>query len=297
MPNARSWEHHVAGEGLPERGVGLGLRRAHLEQFTKTIPAELDIIELAPENWIEVGGRLGKQFKAIAAKVPIVCHGLSLNLGGPAPLDLNLLTKIQQFLDVHGVRYYSEHLSYCADSGQLYDLLPIPFTEEAVLWVAARIRRIQTLIERRIAVENIAYYCTLAKPMSELEFINAVVAEADCDLLLDVNNVYVNSINHGYDAEAFMRGLPAERVVYVHVAGHGDEAEDLKIDTHGAAVSENVWRLLEYAYQIFGARPTVLERDFNLPPLAELLDECRRIKELQTRARRRKKAEWPLGEI
>ena len=180
---------------------------------------------------------------------------------------------------------YSEHLSYCTDDGHLYDLMPIPFTEEAVHYVANRIRRTQELLEQRIAIENVSYYAAPGQEMSELEFINAVLTEADCDLLLDVNNIYVNSINHRYDAVQYLRGLPAERIAYGHIAGHYNEAEDLIIDTHGADIINNVWDLLDLAYEHFGVFPTLLERDFNFPPVAELLGEVGCIHQLQAKWR------------
>jgi len=208
-----------------------------------------------------------------------------LSLGGPAPLDETFLARVRRFLDEHGVKLYSEHLSYCSDDAHLYDLMPIPFTARAVRHVAARISRTQDLVGRRIAVENVSYYTAVGAEMGELEFINAVLREADCELLLDVNNIHVNSVNHGYDAEEFLRGLPLERVACIHVAGHYDEAPGLKVDTHGAAVIDPVWSLLAQAYALCGrAVPTLLERDFNFPPLAELLSELARIREIQSQA-------------
>ncbi len=238
-------------------------------------------MEVAPENWIGVGGRLGRRFAEYTERFPFVCHGLSLSLGAPEPLDRGFLERVRRFLDRHGIRGYSEHLSYCSEHGHLYDLMPIPFTGEAVEWVASRIRQTQDIVGRRIAVENISYYATMGAEMSELEFINAVLEQADCRLLLDVNNIYVNSVNHGYDPHEFLAGLPAERVAYIHVAGHHNEAEDLIIDTHGAPVIEPVWRLLAEAYRRLGAVPTLLERDFNFPPVEELLSEVSQIRRLQ----------------
>jgi len=176
---------------------------------------------------------------------------------------------------------YSEHLSYTTDDGQLYDLMPIPFTDEAVLHVAARIRQVQDILGRRIAVENVSYYAAPYQALAEVDFINAVLAEADCDLLLDVNNLYVNAINHGYDAADFLARLPPGRIAQYHIAGHFDEDIDLKVDTHGAPVKDDVWALLEAAYRRFGVRPTLLERDFNFPPLQELLLETGRIRAMQ----------------
>jgi uncharacterized protein len=269
----------------PIHGAGLGLRRALIgplqDSSASDNGAPIDFFEIAPENWIGVGGQLGRTLRSLTERHPFVCHGLSLSLGGRDPLDETLLAKIRRLLDAHGIATYSEHLSYCADEGHLYDLMPIPFTDEAVHHVAGRIRQTQEILGQRIAVENVSYYAAPGAAMREIDFVNAVVAEADCDLLLDVNNIYVNSINHAYDAEAFLDALPGDRIAYIHVAGHYDEAPDLKVDTHGAPVIDPVWRLLERAYARFGVRPTLIERDFNFPPLAELVDEVAHARTLQ----------------
>ena len=265
-------------------GAGLGFRRdllPNLEQHG--VPGEVAFFEVAPENWMDIGGRFEKQFRRYAEQRPFTTHGLSLSLGSPAPLDEAFVLRIKRFLDQHRIRYYTEHLSYCSDDGHLYDLMPIPFTDAAVEYVAARIRRVQELLERRIAVENVSYYAAPGAQMDELSFVNAVVEAADCDLLLDVNNVYVNSINHGYDPRAFIDGVNPERVRYLHVAGHYVEAEDLRVDTHGADVCADVWALLDHTYARIGVVPTLLERDFNLPPLADLRAELQQIREMQAR--------------
>jgi uncharacterized protein (UPF0276 family) len=258
----------------------LGLRRALLQDLRDAPAGDVDFLECAPENWIGVGGPAGDALAELATRYPLTCHGLSLSLGSTAPLDTVLLEQVGRFLDRHDVPLYSEHLSYCSDEGHLYDLLPLPFTDEAVRHTAARITRVQDLLGRRIAVENVSYYLAPEPAMDELSFTNAVLAEADCDLLLDVNNVYVNACNHGYDADAFIAGLPAARIVCLHVAGHLDEAPDLKIDTHGSAVIDPVWDLLARTYARIGARPTLLERDFNFPPYAELRGELHTIRRL-----------------
>lgn len=261
---------------LPARAVGLGLRRALLGDLRAAAAGTVDFLEVAPENWIGVGGALGDAFEDLASRYPVVCHGLSLSLGGPTPLDETFLARVRRFLDAHRSPIYSEHLSACSDGqGHLYDLLPLPFDDATVEHVASRIRRTQDILGRRIAVENVSYYATLDahRAMPEIDFVNAVLDRADCDLLLDVNNIVVNATNHGYDAHAFLRALPGDRVAYIHVAGHYDEADDLKVDTHGAAVGAPVWTLLAEAYARFGPRPTLLERDFNLPPFDELVGE------------------------
>ncbi len=261
----------------PVAGAGLGLRRTLMGPLADQPPSQVDFLEVAPENWIGVGGAWGKQFRSFTERYPFTCHGLSLSIGSPAPLDERFLHRVKHFLDAHQIRAYTEHLSYCSDDGHLYDLMPIPFTEEAVKYTAERIRRTQDILERRIAMENVSYYAAPGQQMEEIDFINAVLEEAECDLLLDVNNIYVNSINHRYNAEEFLTALPAERVVYFHVAGHYEEAEDLIVDTHGADVVDPVWDLLDKAYEHFGSVPTLLERDFNIPPLPALMTEVGQI--------------------
>ncbi|MGH8481972.1 MAG: HvfB family MNIO-type RiPP peptide maturase [Nevskiaceae bacterium] len=270
-----------AGPRLKLSGAGLGLRREMLPQLLERVPEPIGFFEVAPENWMEMGGRFGRQFRALTERYPFITHGLSLSLGSPAPLDTGFVRRVKQFLDAHGIRYYSEHLSYCSDDGHLYDLMPIPFTEDAVKHVASRIRRVQDILEREIAVENVSYYAAPGAEMTELEFLNAVLERADCGLLLDVNNVYVNSINHRYDAAAFLEGVPADRVRYLHVAGHYVEAEELRVDTHGADVIDPVWALLDRTYARLGPVPTLLERDFNIPPLDVLVCEVERVRNLQ----------------
>ena len=265
----------------PLTGAGIGLRRSITPELAQTVPAELDFLELAPENWIGLGGRLGRQLREISEQVPLVAHGLSLSIGGPAPLDEALIGDIKQFIDDFNVVIYSEHLSYSNDGGQLYDLLPMPFTEEAVHHTATRVKRVQDILGQRMALENVSYYLTPKRELSEIDFIKAVIEEADCDLLLDVNNVYVNSVNHGYEPMEFIRAMPIERVSYLHLAGHYVEPDGLIVDTHGADVINPVWELLSKTYALIGNRPTLLERDFNIPSLNDLLKEVAQIKRAQ----------------
>lgn len=276
---------------LRPSGAGLGFRRELLPALKTRVPDAIDFFELAPENWIDMGGAYGRELRGFTERYPFVCHGLSLSLGGPSPLDEMLLHKTRQFMDAHGIHLYTEHLSYCSDDGHLYDLLPIPFTEEAVKYVAARIRRTQDILERRIAIENASFY--VAAPIAEMDeiaFIRAVLEEADCDLHLDVNNVYVNSVNHRYDPLEFIRAMPTERIVYLHMAGHYNEADDLIVDSHGADVIDPVWALLDETYRLHGVAPTLLERDFNIPPLAELMREVEHIARIQARYHRNEQA-------
>lgn len=267
-------------------GTGLGLKRELIPQLQASdgtaITAAIDFLEIAPENWIDVGGRAGRQLAWLTERYPLVAHGLSLSLGGPDPLNEAFLQQVKTFLERHHIPLYTEHLSYCTDGGYLYDLLPIPFTEEAVHHVAARIRRTQDILERRIAVENASFYVTAPiSEMDELSFLKAVLDEADCGLHLDINNIYVNSINFGFDALEFLRGIPGDRIMYAHVAGHDQEAPDLIIDTHAQDVIDPVWALLREAYSLFGTFPTLLERDANIPPLPVLMKEVNYIAELQ----------------
>jgi hypothetical protein len=267
----------------PVDGAGLGLRHDLIGELRENPPSTVDFLEIAPENWIRVGGARGKALRSLSEHYPLVCHGLSLSIGGPAPLDYAFLLDLKDFLDRHQARAYTEHLSYCGDSGQLYDLMPIPFTEQAVHHVAGRIRHVQDVLERRIGMENVSTYAAPAGEMTELEFLNAVVSEADCGFHLDINNVFVNSINHGFDASDYLAGIPADRILYAHIAGHYREEDDLRVDTHGEDVLPEVWDLLDEAYSLYGVFPTLLERDFNIPPLAALLGEVDEIAKRQRR--------------
>jgi uncharacterized protein len=263
------------------KNAGLGMRRPLLPELLKSPPEDVSFFEVAPENWINIGGKYGRDFRAMTERHDFVCHGLSLSLGSTDPLDENFVLAVKRFLAEHNLKLYSEHLSYCSKDGHLYDLMPIPFTEDAVKHVSARIRRVQDLLEQRIAIENVSYYAAPGQEMTEADFFNAVVSESDCDILLDINNIYVNSVNHGYNAEAFLKAMPGQRIAYAHIAGHYVEAEDFLVDTHGADIIDPVWKLLAKAYELFGVFPTLLERDFNLPPLAELLAEIDTIKAIQ----------------
>jgi hypothetical protein len=263
-------------------GAGLGLRRELLPALESGVPDSIQFFEVSPENWMGVGGKLGRIFRSYTEQHSFVAHGLSLSVGGPAPLDIAFLQRLKVFLDEHNFALYTEHLSFCSDEGHYYDLYPTPFTEKAVHHVAERLRIAQDILDRPIALENASYY---VKPplaeMDELTFINAVLTEADCPLHLDVNNIHVNSRNHHYDTAAFLKGLCGERIVYGHVAGHDLDKSGMIIDTHGQAARDPVWELLALAYQTFGVFPTLLERDFNMPPLADLLMEVNHIADLQ----------------
>ena len=263
---------------FPVEGAGLGLRRDILDELKQHPTDQVSFMEVAPENWMNVGGIFGKKFREFTEKHDFLCHGLSLSIGSPSPVDKDFVKQLGAFLKTHGIKKYTEHLTYCSDDGHLYDLMPIPFTEEAIHYVADRIKQVQDILQQKIGMENASYYTTApGSDISEIEFINAVLDEADCDLLIDINNIYVNSVNHNYDPVDFMKGLPAERITYAHIAGHYNEADDLIVDTHGADIIDPVWNLLDNAYEHFGVFPTLLERDFNIPPVPVLLKEVDQI--------------------
>ena len=279
-------------------GVGLGLKRELIPQiqalFGDTdipdpIIANINFVEIAPENWIGAGGKAEADLAWFVERYPIACHGLCLSLGGVDALNVDFLQQVKQFLSANKIPLYTEHLSYCSDiqhgkAGYLYDLLPIPFTEEAVKYVAARIRQTQDILGQRIAVENTSYYASAPiSTMDEITFLNAVLNEADCLLHLDINNIYVNSVNFGFDALSFLSKIPKEKIVYSHIAGHLQVGKDVLVDTHGENIIDPVWALLDKAYKLFGTFPTLLERDNNIPALPELMQEVNKIAAYQAR--------------
>mgnify|MGYP002742481906 FL=1 len=291
------------------QGAGLGYRRDLADDFLNLSSNNaIQFMEVAPENWVKMGGAARYKFDQAAERYPLAVHGLSLSLGGQAPLDRELLKNTKALMIQYNSTFFSEHLSYCECEGHLYDLLPMPFTEEAVKHVAQRIRYVQDFLELQISLENTSYYLhSPTSTMNEVEFLNAIAQEADCGIHLDVNNIYVNGVNHGLlDPYVFLDQVDVKRVNYIHIAGHDEEhsaaqvVEDLEgesfnkikgayrhlpellIDTHGEAVKGTVWDLLEYAYQRLPViPPTLLERDFNFPPFAELYAEVEHIAQLQ----------------
>jgi len=260
--------------------IGLGLRNELLDAAIAG-DIQADFLELAPENWIPFKGRRLETLAKVAENYQLTSHGLSLSIGSLDPLDSGFLEDLKLFLTEFKVEIYSEHLSYCSHNGQLYDLLPIPFTVDAVSHVSARIKDVQAHLDRPLILENVSYYASPAPELTELDFINQVLSVSDCKLLLDVNNVFVNSVNHRYDPYEFIAGLPSERIIYGHIAGHHEEYDDLYVDTHGAKVKDKVFDLLGYAYDQHGVYPTLLERDFNFPSLDELNQELARIRAIQ----------------
>lgn len=260
------------------QGAGLGFRRELLSELDAWQGRSVDFFEIAPENWATNGGRFAKDLRRFTERYAFVCHGLSLSIGSTDALDVALLKRIKQFMSEHRIGLYTEHLSWCSHDGHLYDLLPIPCTQAAVDWVSSRVRQAQDILGMQIGLENASYY--LAPPgaeMQEQEFISEIIRQSDCLLHLDVNNVYVNSQNFNFDPKTYLDELPLDKACYLHVAGHYQESDGFLVDTHGAEVIDPVWALLDYAYQSMGevasTVPTCLERDFNFPPLSELMTE------------------------
>ncbi len=258
--------------------VGIGFRRDFAEELIEGSVIRPDFVELAPENWVGLGGNWKKMLNRVAAKYPIFTHGLSLSIGSPDELDWDFLQQIKGFLKEYDVKIYSEHLSYSkCNNAHLYDLLPIPFRHDAVDHIVNRVDQIQNFLERKLVLEIVSYYSPVAAEMDELTFINSIVSKSGCELLLDVNNVYVNSFNHKYDAKRFISGLPLSEVAYVHMAGHEKVSEDLIIDTHGEAIIEPVYDLFNYTMNLVDNVPVLLERDFNIPEMQELQTEIERL--------------------
>ncbi|MCW3078283.1 MAG: hypothetical protein JWO32_2892 [Bacteroidetes bacterium] len=258
--------------------TGLGFRKDFAEDLLSSDVLKPSFIELAPENWIGMGGYWKKQLDKAAEKFPITCHGLSLSIGSPDEIDVSFVKQVKKFLDHYKIKVYSEHLSYSkCDNAHLYDLLPIPFRMDAVRHIVERIKQVQDILERPIVLENVSYYTSVAAEMKEHEFISAIVNDSGCDMLLDVNNVYVNAFNHQYDAKEFLSKLPLDKVAYVHVAGHEQVSDTLIIDTHGQAVIDPVFELFEHVVGLIKPVPVLLERDFNIPELSELQSELDRM--------------------
>ena len=228
-----------------------------------------------------MGGYWRKILDRAAEQYPISTHGLSLSIGSPDELDYNFLKDLKKFLDRYKIELYSEHLSYskCANA-HLYDLLPIPFREDAAKHIVQRIKEVQDILERPLALENVSYYTAVAAEMKEVDFVSQIVKESGCKMLLDVNNVYVNSFNHSYDAKEYISGLPLDQVAYIHMAGHEKVADDLIIDTHGQNIIDPVYELFDWTLQHLKPVPVLLERDFNIPEIEILQDELNQLNKI-----------------
>jgi len=261
--------------------TGLGFRREIADAFLEG-DITPDFIEVAVENWVELGGYWGDVFRQVTEQFPLIVHGLSLSIGSPEELDYGFLQQVKTFLKTFNVKIYSEHLSFAKfENAHLFDLLPIPFREDSVKHISLRIRQVQDFLEMPLAIENVSYYTTVEAEMTEHEFINNIVEESGCNMLLDVNNVFVNGFNHNYDPYDFIDKMPLDKVSYIHMAGHKRLAPDLIIDTHGEAIIEPVYQLFDYTMKkMANPVPVLLERDFNFPEMEELkveLDTLRKI--------------------
>ncbi len=255
------------------KGTGLGLRTSFIEEVLEH-PIKPDWFEIAPENWIKKHGYFKKIFERIREEFPVACHGLSLSLGSPDPVNKKFLKELKDFLDYYEIEVYSEHLSFSfLDGKNLFDLFPLPLTKNMADFVADKINQVQDFLGRILILENVSYYYCPHKEISETEFIKIILEKTGAKLLLDVNNVYVNSINHKYDPYEYISSFSSKEVAYIHVAGHMKLKEDLIIDTHGSNVSEQVYNLLDYALDHLGTKPVLLERDNNIPPYEDLLKE------------------------
>ncbi len=263
------------------KNVGIGFRKDFAEEFLSSDILDPAFVELAPENWMGIGGYWKKIIKQLSEKHSITSHGLSLSIGSPEPLDWDFLINVKAFIKEYDIQIYSEHLSFSkCDNAHLYDLLPIPFREDTIKHVANRIKEVQDFLEMKIAIENVSYYTPVAAEMSELEFINTIINEADCNLLLDVNNVFVNAFNHQYNAKEFIKGLPLDKVSYIHMAGHEQVEPDLIIDTHGEDIIPPVFDLFDYTTQRVQPVPVLLERDFNIPALHHMQSEINELEKI-----------------
>ena len=262
---------------LPAR-CGVGLRSPHLVELVEARP-EVPFLEVLAENHLQPGDPGAPALEALRARTPLTLHSVGMSLGSSDPLDLAHLGRLRALAERLEPALVSDHLAWVSlDGRQLHDLLPLPFVEEALAHVAARVARVQDFLGRRIALENVSSYARFAESeLSEWEFLAEIAARADCWILLDVNNVFVSAANLGFPAEAYVDALPRARVVQLHVAGHEREGDGARlIDSHGAPVADPVWALFERALARFGPLPAVLERDRDIPALAELLDEARK---------------------
>jgi uncharacterized protein (UPF0276 family) len=265
--------------------VGLGYRRALHDEMMAIDPRRIDFVEIAPENYLGLGGRWRRRLDAVKARWPIITHGLSMSLGGRDPIDRTLVEGVAAFVEEVNTPWHSDHLCWSSAGGShLHELLPLELTRASVDRIAERYRSIESELSIPYAIENVSAYARRSEDeLEEPEFVREVVERTGCKLLLDVNNIYVNAVNFGQDAHDLLARFPAEAAVQIHVAGFLREAPDLVIDTHGEAVADPVWPLLEEALKRTGPVSVLLERDFNFPPLEELLREVEIIREIGAR--------------
>jgi uncharacterized protein len=258
----------------PTLGCGIGLHREHYEEVLRDKPA-VPFFELISENFMVPGGRPRQVLDQVLADYPVAMHGVSLSLGSDEPIAPGYLDRLAALVEHVSPILVSDHLCWTRlGAHNSHDLLPLPFTEEAVGVAAAKIRQVQDRLGRQILVENVSTYLRFAgSTLKEWEFVSAVAEEADCGLLLDINNIFINARNHGFDSQDYLDGLDPRRVQQYHVAGHEDH-DDTILDTHDHPVADAVWDLMRSTIRTIGPRPAILERDDNIPPLAEVLAEA-----------------------
>jgi uncharacterized protein (UPF0276 family) len=266
----------------PYLGYGLGLRPDHYQDIVRDWPA-VGWFEVLSENYMVDGGKPLHYLERVRSRYPVVMHGVSLSIGGCDPLDRAYLQRLKSLAERIEPQWISDHLCWTGMAGKnLHDLLPLPYTEEALVHVVERVKQVQDFLGRQILLENVSSYVSYAdSALSEWEFLRAVTEQADCLILLDINNVYVSSCNHEFDARTYLEGMPRQRVHQFHLAGHSYQ-DNLIVDTHDTAVTDPVWWLYTDAVRRFGRVSTMIERDGNIPPLSQLLDElelARRIAE------------------
>jgi uncharacterized protein (UPF0276 family) len=269
---------------LPPLGFGLGLRKEHFADLLAAAPAGIDWFEAITENFMVAGGKPLAVLEHVRRDFPLVLHGVSLSIGGVDPLRADYLDRLAALVDRFQPAWVSDHLCWTGVDGvNLHDLLPLPYTEECLAHVAARVRQVQDRLGRQLVLENPSTYLAAAgNEMTEWEFLAALAEQADCLLLLDVNNVYVSACNHGFDPQRYLNAIAPGRVVQLHIAGHSD-VDGFKIDTHDAPVCDAVWALYAHAARRFPRAATLLERDAAIPPLAELIDELNQARVLAAR--------------
>ena len=265
---------------LPVLGIGLGLRRELFEQTLESVD-RIDWLEIVPENYMDVGGSARARLEEALGEFPIITHGVNLSIGSTDPLSKDYLKSLKALLDFLDAPWFSDHLCFTSVGGAyMHDLLPLPQTREAISHIAERIKRVQDYIERPLLLENISYYMELPGcEVSEAQFLSEVLEKGDCGLLLDVNNVYVNSINLNFDPYKYLDSIPLDRTVQMHVAGHS-HGDDAIIDTHGAPVIEPVFDLLTYVLKQASVNAVMLERDQNFPPFEEIIQEVEEIRNI-----------------
>ncbi len=263
-----------ANFGLKAYGAGIGLRRQHFQDILRDRP-DVGWLEVIPENFINRGGYCADAIKRIGEVYPLIAHGVSLSIGSTDPLDREHLGLLKQFCDDVGSAWVSDHLCFTmVDHLNLNDLIPLPFREETVRHVAGRVKVVQEFLERPFLLENVTYYMTPSRSeMSEAQFVRAILEEADCGLLLDVSNVVLNSKNHGYDPQAFIRSLPMERIGHLHLAGY-EQHGDVLLDTHAKPVSDETWDLYKFVIEQIGRTSVLVEWDAEIPTLARLCQEA-----------------------